>query len=112
MKKLVLAVVFATLAAPLMAAVTTWEKAPLIDKMCLAKKQADPDSHPRSCLIQCAKSGYGLLAGDGIWLRFDNAGNQKALAALKASDKKDHIRVTVTGEQVGDMIKVQSLEIQ
>ena len=94
---------------PALALAASWDKAPLVDHMCLSKVKADPDAHPTSCLIKCAHSGYGILAGDGQWLKFDKAGNDKALAALKATKKKDHIRVNVTGEQKGDTIEVATL---
>ncbi|MFI5168121.1 MAG: hypothetical protein ACHQQS_16055 [Thermoanaerobaculales bacterium] len=80
--------------------------------MCLSKVKDDPDSHPASCLVKCAKSGYGVLTSDGTWLKFDKTGNEKALAALQATDKKDHIRVNVTGELKGDTINVTDLTIQ
>jgi hypothetical protein len=94
---------------PALALAASWEKAPLVDKMCVGKVKGDPDSHPTSCLLKCAGSGYGILTGDGAWLKLDKAGNDKAMAALKATNKKDHIRVNVTGELKGDTIEVASL---
>jgi hypothetical protein len=44
-------------------------------------------------------------------LTFDMAGNQKALEALKASKKEDDLKVEVTGEIRGDIIKVVSLKL-
>ena len=101
----------ATLLAPALARAETWSAAPLVDKMCSAKVKANPDAHPTSCLLQCAASGYGLLKPDGSWVPFDQAGNQKALAALKATTRKDHVRVDVTGDLKGGVIAVQSLTI-
>ncbi len=109
MKKLVLSLVLSGLPALAMAA--AWEKAPLVDHMCVDKVKGDPDSHPTSCLMKCAGSGYGILTSDGKWLKLDEAGNHKALAALKATKKKDHIRVNVTGEMKGDTIQVASLAL-
>jgi hypothetical protein len=40
------------------------------------------------------------------------AGNAKAIAALKASKKKDNLRVKVTGELEGETIKVSALKLQ
>jgi len=113
MKKTVLALSAAalSLALPLFAGVETWKNVPLIDTKCEPKVKADPDKHPRSCALMCAVSGYGILAADGTYLKFDDAGNQKALAALKASKKTDHLRATVTGERDGDTIKVQTLSL-
>jgi len=108
MKKLALALMVAL---PIAAAAASWHDAPLIDKNCVEKVKASPDSHTTSCLIQCAKSGYGIL-DNGKWLKFDSAGNEKALAALKATTKKDHIRVDVTGELEGDSIRVATLSLR
>jgi endonuclease YncB( thermonuclease family) len=44
-------------------------------------------------------------------LRFDAKGNEHAVAALKSAQKKDHLRVTVTGVRDGDTIKVTSLKM-
>ena len=109
-KSLLLAAVLA-LSVPLLAAPETWKNVALIDTQCEPKVKADPDQHPKSCLLMCAKNGFGILTADGKYLKLDEAGNRKALAAIKASTKTDHIRATVTGERDGDTIKVQSLTI-
>ena len=111
MRKLSFALVAAALAFAVPALAEEWKSVPLVDKMCLAKVKANTDKHPTSCLIECADSGYGILIADGTWLKFDKSGNEKALAALKATDKKDHIRVDVSGERTGDMVKVTALTI-
>src|SRR6185436_17809857 len=83
---------------PLVAAAETWKNVSVIDTLCLAKVKADPDKHPRTCALQCAKGGYGLLTTDGAYLKFDAAGNEKTIAALKASSLTDRLRATVEGE--------------
>lgn len=108
MKKLV--TLLALSAMPALALAASWDKAPLVDHMCVNKVKGDPDGHPTACLLKCANSGYGILS-EGQWLKLDQAGNQKALAALKATKKKDHIRVNVTGERQGDTIQVTSLAL-
>ena len=108
-KKLV--TLLALSALPAMALAASWDKAPLVDHMCLDKVKGNPDAHPTSCLLKCAGSGYGILTAEGQWLKFDEAGNQKAVTALKATKKKDHIRVNVTGERQGDTIQVASLAL-
>lgn len=108
MRKLI--VMLVALCAPATALCENWSKVPLIDQMCLSKVKADPDKHPVSCLLKCAGSGYGIMAGD-TWLKLDDAGNEKAVAALKRTGKKDHVRVNVTGERKGDTVQVTSLEI-
>ncbi len=105
------AVLVATLVLPALAVAETWSNVPLIDKNCVEKVKADPDKHETSCLIKCAKSGYGVLTSDGSWVKFDKKGNQEALKALKETKKTDAIRVTVTGEKEGNMIKVATLTI-
>lgn len=99
------------LSLPAAAFAETWEKVPLVDHMCLEKVKGDPDSHTTSCLLKCASSGYGIIAPGGTWLAFDDAGNQKAIAAIKATKKKDHVRADVSGERKGDVIAVTSLTI-
>ncbi len=96
-------------AAPL--AAETWTNVSVIDSNCLAKVKADPDKHPVSCALQCAKGGYGLLLKDGTYLKFDAAGNEKTLAALKETKKTDTIRATVEGEKDGESIKVKSVKL-
>lgn len=92
-------------------AAETWSKAAMVDSMCAIKVKADPDKHTRECAIQCATGGYGILASDGSYLKFDQAGNERAAAILKASKAADHLRVTVTGDRKGDTIAVASLQL-
>ncbi|HQT95403.1 MAG TPA: hypothetical protein PLB88_11270 [Thermoanaerobaculaceae bacterium] len=110
-RSLLTAVMLSLLALPAIAAAETWKNVPLIDHNCVNKVKADPDKHPTSCLLRCAKSGYGVLTSDGTWVKFDAKGNEEALAALKATTKTSGIRVTVEGERSGDMIKVQTVTI-
>ncbi len=110
MKKLVVILTLFLLAQ--FAAAQTWENVTLMDAMCSTKAKANPDAHPRSCALQCSKAGYGILTGDGNFLKFDSAGNAKALELLKASDKADHLRVKVSGELRGDQLAVQTLSLQ
>ncbi len=88
-----------------------WKGVAVVDSNCLAKVKANPDAHTTACALQCAKGGYGLLATDGSFLKFDAAGNEKAVAALKATKKTDHLRATVSGERSGDTIKVSALAL-
>lgn len=111
MKSLFAAVAALALALPVAARAGSWENVSLVDHMCLSKMKEHPDDHPTSCLLKCAGSGYGILTADGKWLKLDKAGNDKALTALKATSRKDHVRANVTGNQVGDTIQVASLAI-
>jgi hypothetical protein len=71
------------------------------------------EAHTRECLQmpECQKSGYGVYTSDNKFLKFDEAGNRKALAAIKASTKLDDFEVEVTGEVKGDTIRVVSLKV-
>jgi hypothetical protein len=89
----------------------TWKGVALVDTMCSAKVKSAPDKHTTSCAISCANGGFGIVAEDGTYLKFDEGGNKKALSALKATKKTDHIRATVVGERDGDTIKVKSLSL-
>ena len=111
MKRLAAVLIIAAFVVPAIAAAETWENLPLVDHNCLERVKADPDKHETSCLIMCSRSGYGALTSDGTWLKFDKKGNDEALKALKATKKENGIRVTVTGERTGDMIKVATLKI-
>jgi len=96
---------------PAFAATETFKNVSVIDVKCHSKFAKDPDSHPRACAIKCATSGYGIFTQDGKYLKFDKKGNKEVLAELKSSDQKDHLRVDVTGDVEGNMIKVQSVTL-
>lgn len=86
----------------------TWSGT-VVDTMCKGK---DVANHTKKCAMACAKSGYGLVTADGDFYKFDESGNTKALAALKATSKEKDLRATVTGTKDGNMIKVESIQIQ
>jgi hypothetical protein len=101
-------------------------KGVLMDKMCSGKADERvlstgiqggmivAEAHTRECALMpaCQKSGYGVYTSDNKFLIFDEAGNRKALEAIKASKKLDDLEVEVTGEVgKGDTIKVQSLKL-
>jgi hypothetical protein len=107
------AALLVSLAIPCVALASTWNNVSLIDQMCAQKEKvkADPDQHSTSCLLKCADSGYGIQTGDGKYMKLDEAGSKMALAELKKTQKKDHIRVNVTGEEKGGVIQVSSLKL-
>ena len=88
-----------------------WENVSLVDGMCLSKVKADPDKHPKKCLLQCASDGYGILDKDGNYIKLDSAGTDQVLKLLNNTDKTDHIRLDVQGERNGDTIKVSSVAL-
>jgi hypothetical protein len=81
----------------------------VVDVMCRGKDLA---GHTRECAITCSKSGYGLVTADGKFLKFDEGGNARTLAALKKATKEKDLKVKVTGAMAGDVIKVETLELQ
>ena len=84
---------------------------PVVDSNCSKKVADNPDSHTRACALKCEASGYGIITSDKMFLKFDAEGNKEIVAALKASDKKDHLRADVTGEKQGETVKVESLKL-
>jgi len=91
-------------------ATETWSGI-LVDSMCHAK---DVSSHTRTCALspRCSGSGFGLVLSDDKFLKFDEAGNAKALSALKASKKESDLRAKITGTIEGGVIKVETVELQ
>lgn len=96
---------------PALAAVETYKDVPVVDVNCSKKVTADPDSHTRACALKCAASGFGIVTKDKQFLKFDAEGNAKIADALKASDKKDHLRVDVSGDVQGDTLRVTSIKL-
>jgi hypothetical protein len=112
MRKAVSLLVLLGLAAmPALAAVETYKDVSVVDVNCSTKVAADPDSHTRACALKCAASGFGIVTKDKQFLKFDAEGNAKIANALKASDKKDHLRVDVSGDVQGDTLKVTSIKL-
>ena len=98
-------------ASPALAFAESYQNAPLMDVNCSRKAAANPDAHTRDCALQCAGSGFGIVTKDQHFLKFDAAGNAKIVEALKASSKKDHLRVNVNGDVQGDTLKVASVTL-
>jgi hypothetical protein len=81
----------------------------VVDVMCKGKDLAN---HTSKCAVSCAKGGYGLVLPDGKFVKFDESGNAKALAALKATAKEKDIKARVSGSLDGEVIKVDAIQIQ
>lgn len=81
----------------------------LVDVMCKGKDLAN---HTSKCAVACAKGGYGLVLSDGKFVKFDETGNAKALGALKATTKEKDVKAKVTGSLDGEVIQVDSIQIQ
>ncbi|HEY1336451.1 MAG TPA: hypothetical protein VGF59_03030, partial [Bryobacteraceae bacterium] len=61
----------------------------VVDVMCRGKDLA---GHTRDCAVTCAKSGYGLVTPEGKFLKFDESGNARTLAALKKLSKEKDLK--------------------
>ncbi len=85
----------------------TWEGW-LSDVAC---KGQDVSAHPVSCMVGCAKTGFGLVQRNGKFLKFDESGNKEALELLKGTkqDEKE-IEVKVAGTLKGGTIEVSSID--
>jgi hypothetical protein len=112
MKTSAVLVLASVLASPAAAAAETWKNVPVVDTLCLNDVKADPDKHTKDCALECVAGGYGIILTDGSFLKFDKPGNEKAVAAIKATTREDHLRATVVGERSGDTLKVTSITIE
>src|SRR6202790_1923627 len=86
----------------------TWSGT-LVDVMCKGKDLA---GHTAKCAVSCAKSGYGLVLADGKFVKFDEGGNAKALAALKSTSKEKDMKAKVSGSFDGETVQVSSIELE
>jgi hypothetical protein len=112
MRKLVLfCLLLGLCAVPALATAETYKDVPVVDVNCSKKVAANADSHTRACALKCEASGFGIVTKDQQFLKFDAAGNASIVEALKASDKKDHLRVDVSGDVQGDTLKVTSVNL-
>jgi putative intracellular protease/amidase len=77
-------------------------------------RDAEPVGHTTECALlpECRETGYGLRLADGTFLEFDEKGSEHALAALKATQKKNDLKAGVKGRRSGDSITVESLELR
>ena len=111
MRKISFLVILALFALPALAAAETYKNVSVVDVNCSAKVAAAPDSHTRACALKCAASGFGIITQDKKFIKFDAEGNTKITEALKGSEKKDHLRVDVSGDVEGDTLKVTSIKL-
>jgi hypothetical protein len=75
-------------------------------------KGSDLASHTAKCAVTCSKSGYGIVLSDGKFVKFNESGNAKALAAFKSTTKEKDIKAKVSGTLQDEVIKVETIEIQ
>ena len=81
----------------------------VVDVMCKGKDLA---GHTAKCAVSCSKGGYGLVLSDGKFVKFNETGNAKALAAVKSTSKEKDLKAKVTGTLDNDVINVESIDIQ
>lgn len=111
-KFVVLTVALALSAIPALAAGKATVSGVLMDRMCSKDPKVVPARHGKDCaeMADCAQSGYGVVTADGKFHAFDAEGNKKAAAWLKAAKAKNNLKVTVTGSQEGESLKVEKIE--
>jgi hypothetical protein len=115
MKKFAM-ILFAAISISAFAADTT-VKGHLVDLACAAEDGNKPgfgEKHSKGCLQMpdCVKSGYGVLTEDKKVIKFDAAGNEKASKFIDGLQKKNDIKVSVTGNLDGDRITVSKIDLQ
>jgi len=112
MKKLVFGILAIALALPL--AAETWKDVALMDAGCATHKEKTdaPDAHTKTCALRCGeKGGYGALV-DGKFIKFDKNGDDLTTAALKKTEKTDHLRADITGEMKEGKMVVSAIEVK
>jgi hypothetical protein len=109
MKTITLLILAILVVAPLSAAEWTGY---LMDTMCAANRLDKASSHTTECMKSCKQSGFGLVTNEGKYIKFNEAGNLKALHELERTGKQEELLVKVTGEMKGGVIRVASVEVQ
>jgi hypothetical protein len=89
----------------------------LVDLKCATTRANDagfPADHTKECMLMeaCVKSGYGVMTADKKLIKFDAAGNAKANALLKATNRDKDWRVTVKGTMKDGVLSVESIAVQ
>ncbi len=93
----------------------------LVDSSCATRfarrgglKPGAGATHSLSCLRMdaCEQSGYGVITGDGRYIKFDQDGNAKTKKFLADVTKTSEIKVTVSGSVDGDKMTVGKIELQ
>jgi hypothetical protein len=80
----------------------------LVDGNCQA--ESNSSKLPASCEVTPQTKVFAIQTPDGKIYRLDSEGNSKAASAVKNNPSKTD--VTISGSMNGQMVKVQSLELQ
>ena len=67
--------------------------------------------HECSLMKDYAREGYGMITDDRRFFRFDDAGNKRARELLKNTSDRDNLKVIVSGEIDGSIIKVANISL-
>lgn len=111
-------VLVACLASPPMPAEQVTLEGYLVDRECSAgiieQGAHAAAEHDRSCALMdlCVRSGFGILTAAGDFVIFDDAGNEKAVAAVESASKDKDYKIRVSGDRQGDEIQIAALTIQ
>lgn len=89
----------------------------LIDTVCANNHATEPGyaaNHDKQCNLMagCIKSGFSLITADDKVFKFDQKGDEQALALIKATDKDKRWKVTVTGKVDGQTIMIKSITLE
>lgn len=89
----------------------------LVDAVCAGNHASEPGyaaNHNKACNLMavCVKSGFSVITADNKVLKFDQKGNDQALALIKATEKDKDWKVVVTGKVDGQMIAVSSIALE
>jgi hypothetical protein len=82
----------------------------LMDTMCAASRLDKAASHTTECMKSCKQSGFGLVTKEGKYIKFNEAGNIKALNELERTGKQAELLVKVSGDMKGNVILVESVK--
>jgi len=86
----------------------------LVDAICAGNHATESgyvEKHDKACNLSCVKGGYSLVTADRKVLKFDEKGNEQALALIKATEKDQDWKVSVTGTVSGESIAVSSIAL-
>lgn len=89
----------------------------LVDVKCGAARANEagfPAEHTKDCMLMdaCMKSGYGVMTAEKKLIKFDAAGNKKAVELLKATNKDKDWKVAVKGTMKDGVLAVESIAVQ
>jgi len=103
---------FATAALP--ASAETFKNVMLLDVMCskLPRIMKAATEHPRACILECHEDGYGVVLGNGDFLKFDRNGSRLAIDILRSEDAPEqNVRVDVRGNMKHGILHVERISL-